>query len=1066
MAGPWSFTSTASSPTIYYTITEIGRSRPDNSHMDYTFRITTSIGSGAKFGTGYILNAYIAGYYVQLKSSSESWGSSYSGSDDVWVRVNSSNTNNVSLSFSVSRGDSYGSAGTLSSSFTNSVDALLYSSVTAPTSVSASTAITLPTSDVTISWSGASAGTNNAITGYEIFYTYGTNPSDPTTSSTKISPSGTDTSYTFSLSNATRGHIYKFKVRTKGTVSGYTPSGLSSATATFTINSLPGAPTVTVDKDVVPYNSGNGASCSFTVTAGSDSQSTSQTRTLYYSTSATGTKTRFTSPLSYTIKGSSGGSQTLYFWTYDGLEYSSSSTSKTVNINNIPTINNLNVAPTGELISTTNGILAQTLNGSVTASSSIYATISNYTWYYSINGTSSTAFGQNSSTFSNYNVRTIVPTANQQFGIGVKVTDSLGDSSSIGWYTTSGTSHVSSTIVRPFITAKATPTVSNIAVYNNTDATTVSGTIPYNFYKNMYVTWTQPSNITNNNGYFEIVNYTITINGNPVATTSGRTGSILLQNLLYDPGTKLTVGVQTNDEGGYTASTSISSMTVDGQQHDLEESKPPIIDGEIVFSLDEPYRAYRPSTSNLVVALTSSTIVNNINGVNITCSLSDTTGTPVIRSNISLSKVDNHYRATLSRTNIVSWFQTAYGATPLNTDYTCLFTVTLSNNFGQTGSILTKTYRVVFREPPIMNGTLSQSIIYYSQSGAVSLGDTPSDAARMLNTGDTIRLILSAAATDYNGSNNIDKYQIYVSRTIIDEEPDSGFTLYREDTFTANLRNIDIVLPQYAEMQFLWFRIYAIDKDGQQSENYLKNSISYIASRIQIPIVELFDVDVDSDFQVSGNWRLNDLGGNNNYSNYPNLERIGYPPGSSGYTADKALPIIKLEYSTSSDFSVSEITSNLNTATGSFVNYLNNKTIEGLYYRATLNQAYQNKNLYMRLIVELPTSTIISSGNAPTGQVKENGQGYIVGISNTVVYYSMAPTVAYRKNFLGINSEQFDAIDHAGGDKTIALINDYGNHRYIYFNGQLNTIPHLAYIDVKTGELFNFIINGGTWSST
>ena len=1063
MAGPWSFTSTASSPTIYYTITEIGRSRPDNSHMDYTFRITTSIGSGAKFGTGYILNAYIAGYYVQLKSSSESWGSSYSGSDDVWVRVNSSNTNNVTLSFSVSRGDSYGSAGTISSSFTNSVNALLYSSVTAPTSVSASTAITLPTSDVTISWSGASAGTNNAITGYEIFYT--SDGTDPTTSSTPIYPSGTGTSYKFSLSGAERGTIYKFKVRTKGTVSGYTPSGLSSATATFTINSLPGAPTVTVDKGIVPYNNGNGASCSFTVTAGDDAQSSSQTRTLYYSTSEDGTKTRFTSPLSYTINGNSGGSQTLYFWTYDGLEYSSSYTSETVNINSIPTIDSLNVAPPGELISTTNGILAQTLNGSVTATanSSQSVSISSYTWYYSTNGTSSTTFGQNASSFSNYNVRTIVPTANQQFGIGVKVTDSLGDSSPIGWYTTSGASHVSSTIVRPFITAKATPTVSNIAVYNNTNATTVSGTVPYNFYRNMYVTWTQPSDITHNNGYFEIVNYTITINGNAVATTSGQTGSILLQNLSYDPGTKLTVGVQTNDEGGYTASTSISSMTVDGQQYNLEESIPPTIDADIVFSLVEPYRAYRPSTSNLVVALTSSTIVNSINSVNIKCNLSDTTGTPVIQSNISLSKVDNQYQATLSRTDIVNWFQTAYDTNPLNTDYTCLFTVTLSNNFGQTGSVLTKTYRVVFREPPIMNGTLSQSIIYYSQSGAVSLGNTPSIAARMLNTGDTIRLILSAAATDYNGNGNIDKYQIYVSRTITDEEPTSGFTLYREDTFTTSLRNIDIVLPQYAEMQFLWFRIYVIDKDGQQSENYLKNSISYIASRIQLPVVELLDVDVDSTHQVSGNWRLNNLGGNNNYNNYPNLERINYP---SGYTSAKALPIIKLEYSTTSDFSTSEVTSNLNTVTGSFANYLTTKTIEGLANRAILNQAYQNKNLYMRLIVELPTSTMISSGSAPTGQVNENGQGYIVGVSNTVVYYSIAPTVAYRKNFLGINSEQFDAIDQAGGNNTIALINDYDDHRYIYFNGQLNTIPHLAYIDVKTGQLHNFIIDGGTWSST
>jgi hypothetical protein len=77
---------------------------------------------------------------------------------------------------------------------------------------------------VSISWSGASAGTNNAIAGYTIYYAVG---SAPTTSSSSVNV--TSSPYSFTIpSNATRGATYYFKVLTRGSVSGYN-SGISSA---------------------------------------------------------------------------------------------------------------------------------------------------------------------------------------------------------------------------------------------------------------------------------------------------------------------------------------------------------------------------------------------------------------------------------------------------------------------------------------------------------------------------------------------------------------------------------------------------------------------------------------------------------------------------------------------------------------------------------------------------------------------------------------------------------------------------------------------------------------------
>lgn len=198
-------------------------------------------------------------------------------------------------------------------------DSMPYTNCGAPTSVKAS-GIIKPNGTFTVSWSGATAGTSNPIKRYEVYYLLSSNGAAPSASNytgmALIESTSSSGSTTFTVSGATRGHKIVCGVITKGAQ--YNSNNPIKTGGSVTINSLPGAPTVSVNKTIVPSTNGQ---VTFTVTAGTDNNS-SQTKTLYYSTSSSpsSTKTKITSPWSPTVTATT----TYYFWTYDGLEYSSS----------------------------------------------------------------------------------------------------------------------------------------------------------------------------------------------------------------------------------------------------------------------------------------------------------------------------------------------------------------------------------------------------------------------------------------------------------------------------------------------------------------------------------------------------------------------------------------------------------------------------------------------------------------------------------------------------------------------------------------------------------------------
>lgn len=223
-----------------------------------------------------------------------------------------------------------------SSYYGGSINYTNYTACSAPTTVTAS-GIVAPSGTFTVSWSGASGGTNNAISSYQIYWKVSSDGSAPTTSSytgTKnIASTSTSGSTSITLSSAQRGYKVVCGIVTQGSAGASHYSGIKTG-GSVKINLLPAKPTVVSTNTTVVSTSGT--EVIFNVMAGSDSDG--QNRTLYYATSSTGSKTKFTSPLSKTLNAAT----TYYFYTYDGIEYSSA-TPISITLNTKPVINNIEV---------------------------------------------------------------------------------------------------------------------------------------------------------------------------------------------------------------------------------------------------------------------------------------------------------------------------------------------------------------------------------------------------------------------------------------------------------------------------------------------------------------------------------------------------------------------------------------------------------------------------------------------------------------------------------------------------------------------------------------------------
>ena len=227
-----------------------------------------------------------------------------------------------------------------SSYYSGSIDYTNYTACTAPTSVTVTKTIVSPTGSFEIKWSGAEGGTNNKIVSYDVYLKVTSTGTAPTINNydkkiwVDVTDNSTSGSTRINLSDLgislTRGYKIVCGVVTRGWAGESYYSGIRIGKNPVRINDLPKQPTLNKSDQTIPSTS-NGITV--TATAGSDSYNTDLK--VYYSTSKDGDKNQCTS--SITINPDSGKKLTYYFWTYDGLEYSSPK-SITITKNIAPTI--------------------------------------------------------------------------------------------------------------------------------------------------------------------------------------------------------------------------------------------------------------------------------------------------------------------------------------------------------------------------------------------------------------------------------------------------------------------------------------------------------------------------------------------------------------------------------------------------------------------------------------------------------------------------------------------------------------------------------------------------------
>ena len=213
----------------------------------------------------------------------------------------------------------------------------LYSNCTPPSVVSSSSASVITPGSLSVNWSGAVGGTNNAIKDYTVYWLVSSTSGQlPTTSWYSGKETTLNSSYDITIPESYRGKYISVRVQSNATYN----SPISSSSVSHSVNSLPSEPTTSGSVVV----SSTTPSAIIEVSPGKANFGSSSTE-VHYATSITGKKNKAGNSVSVPR------GNTYYFWTWDGLEYSSSYSVATVT-DNIPP--NIKVALDGVPVTSTN----------------------------------------------------------------------------------------------------------------------------------------------------------------------------------------------------------------------------------------------------------------------------------------------------------------------------------------------------------------------------------------------------------------------------------------------------------------------------------------------------------------------------------------------------------------------------------------------------------------------------------------------------------------------------------------------------------------------------------------
>lgn len=332
------YTYTDDRPNIVYQIT-CNCTRNSNSQITYSGTVTWNLRYS---------NSYIGpGYVLECKATSSTggdsgwisfteYGNKYSGTTKRSFNYSFTATSSSAgafdrVTFSFRNNSNYDSGYNSFSTYTDfSTPALLWTNCTAPSRVSSTSSSIITPGTLSVNWTEGTSGVDNAIKNYTVYWLVSSTSGQlPTTSWYSGKETTSNLSYSITIPESYRGKYISVRVQSNATYN----SPISSDYISRSVNSLPNSPSVSFTSKTIPSTQ---TSVTITDISPGSLNFGSKTGSVYWARTSDGNKDKvlegkITDNTLGDLK--QGDSKNYYFWTHDGLEYSSSYTTATITKN-------------------------------------------------------------------------------------------------------------------------------------------------------------------------------------------------------------------------------------------------------------------------------------------------------------------------------------------------------------------------------------------------------------------------------------------------------------------------------------------------------------------------------------------------------------------------------------------------------------------------------------------------------------------------------------------------------------------------------------------------------------
>lgn len=332
------YTYTDDRPNIVYQIT-CNCTRRSNTQITYSGTVTWNLRySDSHIGTGYVLECRAtsstggdSGWIAFTEYENKYYGTTKRSFSYSFTTTSSSAGAFDRVTFSFRNNSNYDSGYNSFSTYADfSTPALLWTNCTAPSRVWSQNALIIKPGTLVVNWSGATGGTDNAIKNYTVYWLVSSTNGDlPTTSWYSGKKTTSNSSCSITIPESYRGQYISVRVQSNATYN----SPISSDYIRRSVNSLPNSPLISTTSKTIPSTQ---TSVTITDILPGNLNFGSKSGSVYWARTSNGPETQVDGgEITDSTLGNlaQGDSRDYYFWTHDGLEYSSSYTTVTITKN-------------------------------------------------------------------------------------------------------------------------------------------------------------------------------------------------------------------------------------------------------------------------------------------------------------------------------------------------------------------------------------------------------------------------------------------------------------------------------------------------------------------------------------------------------------------------------------------------------------------------------------------------------------------------------------------------------------------------------------------------------------